>query len=273
MSSVRIIEMILRQVNKTQVLQLCVKQTDQNSRTLAMLIDGDNASPNKIKAVLVEAAKYGTVRIRHIFADWTNQQMASWKAKIHENAIIPMQQFSYTKGKNSTDGALIIDAMKILHSGQVSGFCIVSSDSDFTGLAIQLREQGMFVMGVGKECTPKSFISACDVFTKTEHLSTEQDSADEKNETLTATEQSSDRQSKSDWIEIVKEAVTISSQEDEWALLSDVGNNLRKINPAFDPRQYGFKKMLEMLKSEEVFEVRQTDGDENDQTYLVKLKS
>ena len=250
-----------------------MKQTDQNSRTLAMLIDGDNASPNNIKAVLIEAAKYGTVRIRHIFADWTSQQMTSWKAKIHENAIIPIQQFSYTKGKNSTDGAMIIDAMKILHLGQVDGFCIVSSDSDFTGLAIQLREQGMFVMGVGRECTPQSFISACDVFTKTEHLSTEQDSTDEKNETLTATEPSPDRQSKSDWIEIVKEAVTISSQEDEWALLSDVGNNLRKINPAFDPRQYGFKKMLEMLKSEEeIFEVRQTDGDENDQTYLVKLK-
>ena len=133
-----------------------------------------------------------------------------------------------------------------------------------------MREQGMFVMGVGKECTPQSFISACDVFTKTEHLSTEQDSTDEKNETLTATEPSPDRQSKSDWIEMVKEAVIISSQEDEWALLSDVGNNLRKINPAFDPRQYGFKKMLEMLKSEEeVFEVRHTDGDENDQTILL----
>ena len=250
-----------------------MKQTDQNSRTLAMLIDGDNASPNNIKAVLIEAAKYGTVRIRHIFADWTNQQMTSWKAKIHENAIIPMQQFSYTKGKNSTDGAMIIDAMKILHLGQVDGFCIVSSDSDFTGLAIQLREQGMFVMGVGKERTPQSFISACDVFTKTEHLSIEPDSADEKNETSTATELPSGRQSESDWIEMVKEAVTISSQEDEWALLSDVGSNLRKINPAFDPRQYGFKKMLEMLRSEEeVFEVRHTDGDENDQTYLVRLK-
>ena len=250
-----------------------MKQTDQNSRTLAMLIDGDNASPSMIKAVLVEAAKYGTVRIRHIFADWTNQQMTSWKTKIHENAIIPMQQFSYTKGKNSTDGALIIDAVKILHLGQVNGFCIVSSDSDFAGLAIQLREQGMFVMGVGKECTPQSFISACDVFTKTEHLSPEPGSADEKNETLTASEQSSDRQSKSDWIGMVKEAVTISSQEDEWALLSDVGNNLRKINPAFDPRQYGFKKMLEMLKSEEkIFEVHHTNDDENDQTYLVKLK-
>ena len=250
-----------------------MKQADQNSRTLAMLIDGDNATPSKIKAVLIEAAKYGTVRIRHIFADWTNQQMTSWKAKIHENAIIPMQQFSYTKGKNSTDGAMIIDAMKILHLGQVNGFCIVSSDSDFTGLAIQLREQGMFVMGVGRECTPRSFISACDVFTKTEHLTAEPDGTDEKNETLTASEQSSGRQSESDWIGIIKEAVTISSQEDEWALLSDVGNNLRKINPAFDPRQYGFKKMLEMLKSEEVFEVRQTDGDENDQTYLVKLSS
>ena len=274
MSSVKIIELILRQVNKTQVLQLCVKQADQNSRTLAMLIDGDNATPSKIKAVLIEAAKYGTVRIRHIFADWTNQQMTSWKAKIHENAIIPIQQFSYTKGKNSTDGAMIIDAMKILHSGQVNGFCIVSSDSDFTGLAIQLREQGMFVMGVGRECTPQSFISACNVFTKTEHLSTEHDNADEKNETLTATEPLPDIQSKSDWIKMVKEAIIISSQEDEWALLSDVGNNLRKINPAFDPRQYGFKKMLEMLKSEEkIFEVRQTKEDENGQIYLVKLKS
>ena len=117
-----------------------MKQTGQNSCTLAMLIDRDNSSPSKIKAVLVEAAKYGTVRIHHIFADWTNQQMASWKAKIHENAIIPMQQFSYTKGKNSTDGALIIDAMKILHLGQVDGFCIVSSDSDFTNFVVQLRE-------------------------------------------------------------------------------------------------------------------------------------
>ena len=157
--------------------------------------------------------------------------------------------------------------MKILYSGQIDGFYIVSSDSDFTDLAIHLREQGMFVMGVGKECTPQSFISACDVFTKTEHLPTESYGADEKNKTLTASEPSSDRQSNSDWIEMVREVVTISSQEDEWALLSDVGNNLRKINPAFDPRQYGFKKMLEMLKSEEkIFEVRQTRFNEEAET-------
>ena len=134
------------------------------SRLLAMLIDGDNAQPSLIEHVLAEAAKYGVVTTRRIYGDWTEPQMSGWKDSLHSLAVQPVQQFRYTVGKNATDSALIIEAMDLLHSGSVGGFCIVSSDSDYTRLATRIRESGMFVMGVGRSNTPKSFVNACEVF-------------------------------------------------------------------------------------------------------------
>ena len=141
-----------------------------NSRPIAILIDGDNAQPSLIEHVLVETAKYGIVTTRRIYGDWTTPQMSSWKESLHSYAVQPMQQFRYTVGKNATDSAMIIDAMDLLHSGTVEGFCIVSSDSDYTRLATRIREQGLFVMGIGRSDTPKAFVNACEIFVYTENL-------------------------------------------------------------------------------------------------------
>ena len=144
--------------------------TEEKSRKIALLIDGDNAQPTLISDILAEVGKYGLITIRRIYGDWTTVNMAGWKKVLHENAIQPVQQFRYTVGKNATDSALIIDAMDILHGRLVDGFCIVSSDSDYTRLATRIREAGYFVMGIGKRSTPKAFINACNVFIYTENL-------------------------------------------------------------------------------------------------------
>ena len=145
-------------------------------RAIALLTDGENAQPKLIDGVLAESAKYGEITTRRIYGDWTTPQMSSWKGCLHSYAIQPIQQFRYTTGKNATDSALIIDAMDLLHQGTVGGFCIVSSDSDYTRLAMRIREQGLFVMGIGRSDTPKAFTNACHVFVHTENLSIKDDS-------------------------------------------------------------------------------------------------
>ena len=145
-------------------------RSDDQTRNIAVLIDGDNAQPSLISDVLAEVAKYGTITVRRAYGDWTTQSMSGWKVALHEGAFQPQQQFAYTTGKNATDSALIIDAMDLLYSGVVDGFCIVSSDSDFTRLATRIREQGLFVMGIGGPETPKSFVNACEVFVHTTNL-------------------------------------------------------------------------------------------------------
>ena len=142
------------------------------SRAIAMLIDGDNAQASLIEHILAEAAKYGIITTRRIYGDWTSPGMSSWKGTVNSHALNPVQQFAYTTGKNSTDSALIIDAMDLLHGGTVGGFCIVSSDSDYTRLATRIREQGLFVMGIGRSQTPEAFVRACEVFVNTENLGT-----------------------------------------------------------------------------------------------------
>src|ERR1044071_5412144 len=137
---------------------------------IALLVDGDNAAPKLLNLILEEASKYGKVTIRRVYGDWTTPQMNSWKSILNEMAFNPIQKFSYTTGKNSTDSALIIDAMDILHDGSVDGFCIVSSDSDYTGLAKRIREDGVFVMGIGEKKTPNAFVKSCEIFTYVENL-------------------------------------------------------------------------------------------------------
>lgn len=206
---------------------------DKESRSLVMLIDGDNISHRTIKGIIDEATTHGNLRIRRVYGDWTKPELAEWKEAANLNAIRQIQQSSYTNGKNSTDGALIIDAMRILSEGEVDGFCIVSSDSDYTGLAIELREQGKFVLGIGGKKTPPSLVNACNQFT---HI-----------ETITA--EGSKRNTK--WVNIVTKAIEeLAGDDDVWALLANVGHRLRAINPAFDPRVYGFMNLHSLIRSQ-----------------------
>ena len=210
----------------------------RESRLLAMLIDGDNAQPSLIEHVLAEAVKYGVVTTRRIYGDWTEPQMSGWKDSLHSLAVQPVQQFRYTIGKNAMDSALIIEAMDLLHSGSVGGFCIVSSDSDYTRLATRIRESGMFVMGVGRSNTPKSFVNACEVFVYTENLSPHKDTGHEESDELHP-----------EWTTLVAQAIEMASQDDGWALLAAVGSNLQKLNPAFDSRSYGYRQLSLLVKS------------------------
>ena len=223
-----------------------------------MLVDGDNAQPSLIDRILAEIAKYGIVTTRRIYGDWTLRQMKGWKDSLHTFAIQPMQQFRYTVGKNATDSALIIDAMDLLHEGNVDGFCIVSSDSDYTRLATRIRERGLFVMGIGQSQTPEAFVKACEIFVYTENL-------DRPAEQPTAPE--SDR---SEWIRTASRAIEMATEDDGWAQLGVVGTNIRKLDPAFDYRSYGYKQLSLLIKSRpELFETRKSKAASGH--FLVKL--
>ena len=240
---------------------------DTESRYIAMLIDGDNAQPSLIELVLAETAKYGIVTTRRIYGDWTTPQMGGWKDSLHSYAVQPVQQFRYTTGKNATDSALIIDAMDLLHSGSVQGFCIVSSDSDYTRLATRIREQGLFVMGIGRSDTPKSFVNACEVFVHTENLS-----PPTKRETPNAPVEEVDS---SDWKKMIIRAIEQAAQDDGWAFLGAVGKYLRQLDPAFDPRNYGYRQLLLLVKScPELIEMREDSKTQGGPSSVhVRLKS
>jgi uncharacterized LabA/DUF88 family protein len=208
---------------------------EREKKAIAILIDGDNAQPSLVKEMLAEASKYGRTTLRRIYGDWTTPNMNGWKETLQENAIHPVQQFRNTVGKNATDSAMIIDAMDILHAGTVAGFCVVSSDSDYTRLATRIREKGVFVMGIGRQKTPKSFTNACDVFVFSENLAAQPENVELKSkaQTTTATLPSSKA------LPLLKKAFGIVVQEDGWATLSSIGNALRNLDPSFDPRTYG----------------------------------
>ena len=233
------------------------------SRPIAMLIDGDNAQPSLIEHVLAETAKYGIVTTRRIYGDWTAPQMSGWKDSLHSYAVQPMQQFRYTTGKNATDSALIIDAMDLLHGGTVGGFCIVSSDSDYTRLATRIREQGLFVMGVGRSDTPKAFVNACEVFVYTENLSPRAERETQAGELASA-----------GWTQTAMRAIETATQDDGWAFLGAVGSYLRQLDPAFDPRSYGHRQLSLLIKSRpELFETRESKTKGGPSLVYVKLKS
>ena len=229
---------------------------DENRFHIAVLIDGDNAQAKLLKEVLAEVSKYGKATIRRIYGDWTTPQMNSWKETINNYSFSPIQKFSYTTGKNSTDSSMIIDAMDILHSKSVEGFCIVSSDSDYTGLAKRIREEGMFVMGIGRRITPKAFVKSCEIFTYAENLSSgngdsikKSKSNDEGNDP--------DHEIEKDELDInlIKKAYDIASDEDDEVHVSKIGAALRKIDPSFDPRSYGFKNLTELFRGLKDFSV------------------
>jgi uncharacterized LabA/DUF88 family protein len=225
---------------------------------LAVLIDGDNIPSTHVKEMMEEIAKYGNPTIKRIYADWTKPILSRWKNILLENAITPIQQYNYTAGKNATDSAMIIDAMDILYSEKVNGFCLVSSDSDFTKLATRLREAGMKVFGIGEKKTPEPFIVACDKFIYIEILRNKSDEPE--------TDISREKIAKRNEVEKVTPAViklissTISdlADEDGWAFLGDVGNLLQKKQPNFDPRNYGFQKLTPLINSVNKFEIAET---------------
>ncbi|MEO0470585.1 MAG: NYN domain-containing protein, partial [Bacteroidota bacterium] len=227
---------------------------------LAVLIDGDNIPSAYVKEMMEEIAKYGNPSIKRIYGDWTKPHLNKWKAVLLENAITPIQQYAYTTGKNATDSAMIIDAMDILYSGKVEGFCIVSSDSDFTRLATRLREASMQVIGIGERKTPHPFIVACDKFIYIEILKRQQaqkDSEDEEDDKAVEKETVDKITNKE--IKLIASSISDVSDEDGWAFLGDVGNLIQKKRPNFDSRNYGFQKLTPLIKSTGRFHIEQRE--------------
>lgn len=216
---------------------------DKKDLKLAVLIDADNIPYSNIKGMLDEIAKLGTPTIKRIYGDWTKPTVSGWKPALLENAITPIQQYSYTSGKNATDSAMIIDAMDILHSEKVDGFCLVSSDSDFTRLATRLRESGMSVIGIGEKKTPNPFIVACDKFIYIEIISSTES---RKSSKAKSTSTSSINK---EFIELVTSSIEDLAEDDGWASLATVGGLINKKRPDFDPRNYGFSKLAPLVKS------------------------
>src|SRR4029078_8397113 len=227
---------------------------NQKDIRLAVLIDADNIPYSNVKGVMEEIAKYGTPTFKRIYGDWTRPTVSGWKNVLLENAITPIQQYSYTSGKNSSDSALIIDAMDILYTGKVDGFCIVSSDSDFTRLATRLREAGMKVIGIGEKKTLNPFITACDKFIYMEIL---------KPAVVIPTDTNSKKVSKNvtaaantplskidpELIKLISDSISDLADENVWTFLGELGNLMLKKKPDFDPRNYGYFKMMPMIKS------------------------
>ena len=215
---------------------------------LALLIDADNSNPKRLPDLLSEIAKYGSASVRRAYGNWTSGHLGGWKAGLLDHSIQPIQQFNYTTGKNATDSALIIDAMDLLYSGRLDGFCIVSSDSDFTRLAARIREQGLTVYGFGERKTPTAFVAACDKFIYTENLgeSAEKAPAQKKTGTLK-------RDRKLD--ALLREAVDSASDDDGWAQLGAVGSNLVRLASDFDSRSYGFRKLKDLVEAHPRYEV------------------
>jgi hypothetical protein len=220
---------------------------------IAVLIDGDNIPSKYIKEMMEEIAKYGTPTIKRIYGDWTKPHLAKWKGILLENAITPIQQYGYTTGKNATDSAMIIDAMDILYSNNVNGFCLVSSDSDFTRLATRLRESGMHVYGIGEKKTPDPFIVACDKFIYLEILETYTD----KPNSAGVIKKPNLEKITPNVIRLLKTSVSDAADDDGWAFLGDVGSLILKKQPNFDSRNFGFEKLTPLFKSLDQFDMDQ----------------
>lgn len=239
---------------------------------LAALIDGDNVPSAYVKELLEEIAKYGNPTIKRIYGDWTDPSLKKWKNVLLENAILPIQQYSYTSGKNATDSAMIIDAMDILYSGKVGGFCLVSSDSDFTKLAMRLREAGMIVYGIGEKKTPDPFIVACDKFIYLEILNKENlqdESGSIKKRPVNAKVDKITLRV----IKLIESTISDLEDDEGWAFLGEVGALLQKKQRNFDPRNYGFKKLTPLIRSINKFEIEQRKNVRGNQKLIyVRIK-
>jgi uncharacterized LabA/DUF88 family protein len=227
-----------------------------NQAKLAVLIDADNTQPAIIEGLLDEVAKYGVASVKRIYGDWTSTNLRSWKDRLLEYAIQPIQQFSYTSGKNATDSAMIIDAMDLLYSEKLDGFCIVSSDSDFTRLAARLRESGLTVYGFGEKKTPRAFVSVCDKFVYTEILRDNQEEGDE-DESRPAVRPRRDFKVDRKLLKLLRDAVDDLADESGWAYLGGVGQKINNRSSEFDPRNYGFKKLGDLFRAIPQFETEE----------------
>jgi uncharacterized LabA/DUF88 family protein len=232
---------------------------DADATRLAVLIDADNSTASVTPELLEEIAKYGTPTVKRAYGDWTTTNLASWKDELHRHAIQPIQQFAYTRGKNSTDSALIIDAMDLLYDGNLEGFVIVSSDSDFTRLATRLRESGMTVYGIGRRTTPEAFVAACDRFIYLDLLSQQQEPDDGES-------------APPDLREALTTAIRGTSKDDGWSNLSEVGSYLSKRHAAFDARDYGHGKLGELVRAQSYVEVKDAPGPTGLNHLWVRLK-
>lgn len=249
----------------------------KNDMKIAVLIDADNVSDKYIKYIFDEISNLGMPTFKRIYGDWTKPQLGSWKTVLLNYSITPIQQYSYTTGKNATDAALIIDAMDILYSNNVDGFCIVSSDSDFTRLATRLREAGMYVVGMGEKKTPTPFISACEKFKYLEVLASDPEAPAEHSESVQNGKLGSQKEgmaSKKELIQSLKTIITESSDEDGWANLGEVGSRLNNRYPDFDTRNYGHSKLRPLILSLNQFEIeaRRTSKNQNSH-YVVRNKA
>lgn len=241
-------------------------------KRFAVLIDSDNISAKYITGILAEMTKHGSITYKRIYGDWTSTHTTKWKKELLENSITPIQQFSNTTGKNATDSALIIDAMDILYTGSVDGFCIVSSDSDFTRLASRLRESGMDVIGMGEEKTPRSFRAACSVFTSLEVLTDADDSDDGEGTETTkdckrAVARNENAISKATIEKNIIDIIIESENQNVAAGLADIGNRLIKKYPDFDVRNYGYSRLSKFMEEMPELEVHKKDN-----VYTVGLK-
>tara|TARA_B100001013_G_scaffold77564_1_gene41597 strand:+ start:167 stop:967 length:801 start_codon:yes stop_codon:yes gene_type:complete len=260
---------------------------NNSEQRLAVLIDGDNAQATQIESIMKEIVKFGVVTIRRIYGDWTTPHLDSWKKKLPIHAIQPIQQFRNTVGKNATDSAMIIDAMDILYSNNVGGFVIVSSDSDYTKLVIRLREAGMEAIGIGKNHTPKSFVNACNEFRYVENIMKSYESGNnrrptrkrdsdlsetiENNGKAGADKEIIESTEDTDLVAIVTEAHEMADQESAWVDLRKIANNLKKVDPAFDPRTYGSSKLAKIIAARNnAFEVKR---DRLRQRIMVRVKN
>jgi len=246
---------------------------------IAILIDGDNAQSSLLPQMLVEAGRHGQITVRRIYGDWTTSNMNSWKDTLNFHAFQPIQQFRYTIGKNATDSAMIIDAMDLLHSGVVDGFCLVSSDSDYTRLATRIREAGVFVMGIGEKKTPKAFVNACDLFVYTENLVEAKKATQQRRTPVSRTkkpttemEPTEPEKEELDPMPVLSQAFEMAVGQDGWARLDVMGNAIYQVDPGFDPRTYGHKQLSRMLnKLKDKFEMRTKDL-EGQLIFYVKMK-
>lgn len=238
--------------------------TNHSNQRLAVLIDADNAQSSIIQQLLAEISQYGIATVKRVYGDWTTPNLKGWKEALNANALQPIQQFSYTTGKNATDSSLIIDAMDLLHSGRVDGFCLVSSDSDFTRLATRIRESGMKVYGFGEQKTPKPFVAACDKFVYTEILREDDSGIATQAPRPVAVEPIKG---------LLRGAVTAAARDDGWASLATVGSLLNKTSPDFDARNYGFPKLGELVRAQSFLEWKSvTNGDGVHAQMYVRLK-
>lgn len=239
----------------------------KDQKSLAVIIDADNSQPSIIEGLMEEIAQYGIASVKRIYGDWTDTRLKGWKSHLLAHGIQPMQQFGYTVGKNSTDSAMIIDAMDLLYTDKLDGFCIVSSDSDFTRLAQRIRESGLRVYGFGEKKTPKSFLAACDKFIYTENLRKEKKSPI-PSKRAPKTDITKDKA----LLVLLKNVVEDTADDSGWSYLTHISQTLANRHPDFDPRNYGYSKMMDLITAVDIFEVKKNDPFSHNKVVFIRCK-